>query len=91
MPTILKGAARRSLIDSIAFERADFEIEYEGRNIEPFKREQVIRSIPSQYRVGGTGYNARQITIVVSDDFVRACQKRVNYAKRSLREFGSKS
>jgi len=85
---VLKGKERKALRDEIAFARAQFEVEYEGRRIVAFDREEVVRAIPQRYRAASIyPGDPGTITINVSDAFVRECQARVAYMRRLIKEF----
>lgn len=76
--TVLKGQRRRELRDRIAFDRAYFELEYEGRSVEPLDAAYVSREVHRKTDGG---------RFCVSASFVKDVQARVKSAKRDLLEF----
>lgn len=84
---VLKGAERRKLIEYLAFHRAEFENEYEGRQVVPCDREYIASAIPIEYR-GKAEYPGHRgiIMINISDTLIEAVQGQVPARRRQLKE-----
>lgn len=78
MSLILKGSDRRELVRAVALRRAVFEVEYEGKPIVQFDREQVVWGI-CWHR------NVTRCDVLVSDALVREIQKEVPRQMRLAR------
>lgn len=98
---VLRGHERRQLQRYLAYLRAKWEVEWETSphyikmreenpdlKIEPFGREQVIRSIPREHNGRILRDEHNRILINVSDAFVEETQRRVAGWVRDIKEFG---
>lgn len=72
---VLTGAERRDVQEHIALERAEFEAGFEGRQLVPFDREQIVRMV--QRRTG-------ERYVSVTPAFVRETRRRLPWAKRII-------